>query len=44
MYNDKDSWYRSAIINVAKSGRFSSDTTIKRYASDIWDIEPYFVK
>ncbi len=44
MYNDKDNWYKAAIINVAKSGRFSSDTTIKRYASDIWEIDPYFVK
>lgn len=44
MYNDKESWYRSAIINVAKSGRFSSDNTIRKYASEIWGISPYFVK
>ena len=43
-YKDKDAWYRSAIINVAKSGRFSSDITIKEYAKDIWNIDPYFVK
>ena len=44
MYEDKPSWYRSAVINIAKSGRFSSDNTILNYARDIWDIEPYFVK
>ncbi|MBO5453957.1 MAG: glycogen/starch/alpha-glucan phosphorylase [Clostridia bacterium] len=44
MYEDKPAWYRSAVINIAKSGRFSSDNTILNYAHDIWDIEPYFVK
>ena len=43
-YQDKDTWYRSAIINVAKSGRFSSDNTIRNYAKDIWNIDPCFVK
>ncbi len=43
-YRDKDAWYRSAIINIAKSGRFSSDVTIKQYAKEIWNINPYFVK
>ncbi len=44
MYQDKDSWFHSAIINVAKSGRFSSDQTIRQYADEIWGIEPYEVK
>ncbi len=44
MYQDKENWYRSAIINVAKSGRFSSDNTIRNYAKDIWGINPTFVK
>ena len=44
MYQDKENWYRSAIINVAKSGRFSSDNTIRNYANDIWGIDPTFVK
>ena len=44
MYQDKENWYRSAIINVAKSGRFSSDNTIRNYAKDIWGIDPTFVK
>ena len=44
MYQDKENWYRSAIINVAKSGRFSSDNTIRNYANDIWGINPTFVK
>ncbi|MCL1936142.1 MAG: glycogen/starch/alpha-glucan phosphorylase [Defluviitaleaceae bacterium] len=37
---DKEAWTKSAIINVAKSGKFSSDRTIKEYARDIWNIKP----
>ena len=29
-----------AIINVAKSGKFSSDRTIKEYADEIWNLKP----
>ncbi|NLC96780.1 MAG: glycogen/starch/alpha-glucan phosphorylase [Erysipelotrichaceae bacterium] len=39
-YNDKENWAKSCLINIAKSGFFSSDRTIKQYAEDIWDIEP----
>lgn len=42
-YKDRDSWNKSAVINIAKSGRFSSDNTILRYAEEIWGIDPYFV-
>ena len=28
------------ILNVAASGKFSSDRTIAEYASEIWDVEP----
>ena len=31
-YNDKYGWARSCLINIAKSGYFSSDRTIKQYA------------
>jgi starch phosphorylase len=29
-----------AVLNVAGSGRFSSDRTIAEYAADIWDVKP----
>ncbi len=38
-YQQPDRWWRSAILNVARSGWFSSDRTIKEYASDIWGIK-----
>ncbi|WP_017756207.1 glycogen/starch/alpha-glucan phosphorylase [Calidifontibacillus oryziterrae] len=37
-YNDQNSWLEKSIINIAKSGRFSSDRTIKEYADEIWKI------
>lgn len=38
LYTDKEEWTKKTIINVAKSGRFSSDRTIREYAKDIWNI------
>jgi len=35
-YQDKRSWTRSSLINIGKSGTFSSDYTIRRYADEIW--------
>ncbi|WP_462332346.1 glycogen/starch/alpha-glucan phosphorylase [Schwartzia sp. (in: firmicutes)] len=37
-YCNEDAWRKSMIINIAQSGRFSSDRTIKEYARDIWGI------
>lgn len=37
-WEDRDGWVRSAIHNVAKVGWFSSDRTIRQYASDIWKV------
>jgi starch phosphorylase len=37
-YEDRDSWDRKAIINVARAGSFSSDRTIGEYASQIWHL------
>jgi starch phosphorylase len=37
-YANPETWSRKAIINVACSGKFSSDRTIKEYAKDIWDL------
>jgi glycogen phosphorylase len=40
LYNDSDDWARKAILNVAGSGKFSSDRTIAEYAADIWHVKP----
>jgi starch phosphorylase len=40
LYADADAWVRKAILNVAGSGKFSSDRTIAEYASEIWDVKP----
>jgi len=37
-YQDLDKWTEKAILNVAKSGKFSSDRTIVEYARDIWGV------
>ncbi len=39
-YKSEEAWYKAAIINIAKSGYFSSDRTIKQYADEIWHITP----
>ena len=38
-YKDKNSWAKSAILNVAHVGKFSSDRTIQEYVDDIWHLE-----
>jgi starch phosphorylase len=38
-YGDREEWSRRAIINVACSGRFSSDRTIREYADEIWGLK-----
>jgi len=40
LYADPYAWARKAILNVAGSGKFSSDRTIAEYAAGIWNIEP----
>jgi starch phosphorylase len=37
LYGDRDAWASKAILNIAHSGKFSSDRTIAEYAADIWD-------
>jgi starch phosphorylase len=40
LYADPDAWASKAILNVAGSGKFSSDRTIAEYAADIWNVQP----
>ena len=38
-YRDEANWAKSAILNVACSGKFSSDRTIQEYVDDIWHLD-----
>lgn len=40
LYEDRQEWARKAILNIAGSGKFSSDRTIAEYASEIWHVKP----
>ena len=40
LYADPPEWTRTAILNIASSGQFSSDRTIAEYARDIWGAKP----
>jgi starch phosphorylase len=39
LYADSDGWARTAMLNVAGSGKFSSDRTIAEYTANIWRVE-----
>ena len=40
LYANRTEWARKAILNIASSGKFSSDRTIHEYATEIWKAEP----
>ncbi len=42
-YKDEAAWAKSAILNVAHSGKFSSDRTIQEYVDDIWHLDKVVV-
>ena len=39
-YRDAKKWNRMSLVNIARSGRFSSDRAVLEYAKDIWHVEP----
>jgi len=38
-YRDEKGWARMAMLNVAKSGKFTSDRTIQQYVDEIWHLD-----
>ncbi|MBP6940510.1 MAG: glycogen/starch/alpha-glucan phosphorylase [Syntrophorhabdaceae bacterium] len=38
VYRERDRWIKMAVLNVARSGKFSSDRAIREYAKNIWHI------
>ena len=43
-YRDEKGWARSAILNTACSGKFTSDRTIKEYVDEIWHLDKVNLK
>ncbi|MBR6358105.1 MAG: glycogen/starch/alpha-glucan phosphorylase [Lachnospiraceae bacterium] len=43
-YRDQHAWVKSALINIAKSGKFSSDRTIQEYVDELWHLDKVDMK
>ncbi len=43
-YRDREGWAKSAILNVACSGKFTSDRTIQQYVDEIWHLDKVTIK
>ncbi|MCR5583847.1 MAG: glycogen/starch/alpha-glucan phosphorylase [Lachnospiraceae bacterium] len=43
-YKDRQAWTKATLVNVAKSGKFSSDRTIEEYATELWKLKKVTVK
>ena len=39
-YSDRDAWLKKSLMNIANSGYFSADRSIREYAENIWHIAP----
>jgi starch phosphorylase len=39
LYQDKNSWAKKVVLNIARMGKFSSDRTIKQYNKEIWNLK-----
>lgn len=44
LYRDTASWNRKSLVNIAHSGAFSSDGTIRKYADEIWDAKSVVIE
>lgn len=43
-YKDEEAWAKSAILNTASTGKFTSDRTIQEYVDEIWHLDKVVVK
>lgn len=44
LFQNGDAWNKMCLMNIAASGKFSSDRTIAQYAREIWGVEPNYDK